>query len=122
MSQPIDRRRIDPIDPEVQRMAHRRKRVGIVLRPPAIGPATAADRPRAESEPGDIHAAAAEWPCGKRHLILLSGDWNASAMRMSGRVDRDSGPRFARDGYPRGAPGNRGKPHRCAADPTHRPY
>jgi hypothetical protein len=47
---------VDPVDALLERAVDRSDRLIIVLRPPAELPASAADRPRAEPEPGDFQA------------------------------------------------------------------
>ncbi len=67
MPEPVDRRGVDPVDTQFERMAHRGQRRRIVLRTPAIRPAAAADGPRAESDAGDVQSAVAERMSGQCH-------------------------------------------------------
>src|SRR5467141_4491205 len=57
MAQPIDRRRIDPVDAVVESLTHGGQGVGIILRSPSKGPASASDRPRAKSNRCDMEPA-----------------------------------------------------------------
>src|SRR5579864_909605 len=56
MAQPINRGRINPIDAQIDRVAHRRDGLGVVLVPPAVRPATSADCPGTESNCGDFQS------------------------------------------------------------------
>ena len=57
MAQPVDRCRIDPVDAQFEGMSHGGEGVGIILRPPSKGPASASDRPGAKSNCCDIESA-----------------------------------------------------------------
>ena len=57
MAQPVDRCRIDPVDAQFEGMSHGGQGVGIILRPPSKGPASASDRPGAKSNCCDIKSA-----------------------------------------------------------------
>ena len=64
MTETVDRRCVDPVDPALERVADRPDGVAVVLGAPADGPGTA-DRPGAEADARDRHAGAAERTGGK---------------------------------------------------------
>ena len=54
MSESIDGRRVDPVDPQFERPMNRRDRVGVLLGSPAKLPVSAPDRPGAKSDEGKL--------------------------------------------------------------------
>src|SRR5579862_1489749 len=56
MAEPINRGRINPVDAQIDRVAHRGDGLGVVLVPPAVGPAASADCPGTEPNCGDFQS------------------------------------------------------------------
>src|SRR5215813_19826 len=73
MSQSVDGSGIDPVHPQLERVAHGGERFGVVLWAPAEGPAATSDRPGAESDPRDVQSAPTEltrWQCHRCDFSL----------------------------------------------------
>src|SRR5207249_11300938 len=98
VAEPIDGRRVDPVDPTLDGMAHGRERRGVVLRAPAERPAAAPDRPGAEADGRDIESARAEWTGWQSHKLPLR-------LRESARVWRSSCAHRVPDETRRRSPG-----------------
>jgi hypothetical protein len=75
MAVAIDGGRVDPIDPEIDRMGDGRNRLGIVLRPPHVP----AHRPRPDPQPRDVEPGCAKGAGGQMRghghgrLLLVRG-------------------------------------------------
>src|SRR4029077_17040560 len=57
MSQSVDGSRVDPVDAQIQGMAHGRNGIGVVLRPPAEGPSATANGPRTKPHGCNLESA-----------------------------------------------------------------
>src|SRR4029077_6146538 len=66
VSEPVNRRGVDPVDATLERVPDRRDGFVIVLRSPSVGPAAPAGYPRAESDARDFHVGSAELSNWKR--------------------------------------------------------
>src|SRR5665213_1286918 len=60
MAEPVGGCGVDPVDPVLEGAVDRGDRLLVVLGAPAELPATAADRPGAEADPGDLESGAAK--------------------------------------------------------------
>src|SRR5947209_5125637 len=89
MAEPVRRRRVDPIDPELHRVLDRRHRFRIVLRSPSESP-FAADGPGAEAHDGDVESRIAQssllHPGDYMKRVALAGIVMALAAFASGRA------------------------------------
>src|SRR5207253_6034968 len=61
MAEPVDGRRIHPVDAARDRVADGRDRIGVVLASPAVRPSSAADGPGAETDLRDSKTARSQW-------------------------------------------------------------
>jgi hypothetical protein len=60
VAEAVDSRRVDPVHAAADSVTDRGNRAGVVLGPPAVGPASAADRPRAEPHRRDFEVSSPE--------------------------------------------------------------
>ena len=70
VAEPVHRRRVDPVDAPLDGLPDGGDRVRIVLVTPGEGPATAADRPRAEADARDPHVGRAKRRRGNRVRVM----------------------------------------------------
>jgi hypothetical protein len=71
MAEPVDSRRVDPVDAALDRVTDGGDRLLVVLAAPAHRPIAAADGPGAEPDRRDVHIGAAEPALGEGGLACL---------------------------------------------------